>query len=309
MEKIALRSAFTSRLEEIAETNKDIMVTTSDARGSVGLTNFFKKFPTQSIEVGIAEQNSIGIAAGLSSCGKRVFACGPASFLSARSLEQVKIDVAYNESNVVVVGVSGGVSYGALGITHHSLHDIAVMRTFPGLDVLIPSDGIQMSYLTKILCNISTPCYLRMGRNPVPIIYDKNHKFEIGKASILKEGKDILIISCGEMTYGALMACERLAKDGINASLLDMHTIKPLDKETIFKYVQDKKAVITVEEHSIYGGLGSSISEFLSENYPIKMKILGFPDENVVSGKSQEVFNHYGLDENGIYNAVKNLYK
>ncbi|MCL2323668.1 MAG: transketolase family protein [Oscillospiraceae bacterium] len=307
MESVALRSTFTSKLCEIAENNDNILVVASDSRGSCSLTDFFERFPDRSIEVGIAEQNLIGIAAGLSSTSKRVFACGPASFLSARCLEQVKIDIAYNESSVVIVGVSGGISYGALGFSHYSLHDIAVMRAFPKLDVIIPSDGVQMAYLTKLLCSNKKPTYVRIGRNPVPVIYDENSSFEIGKANVLREGKDILLIACGEMTSNALDACNMLSNEGIDITLLDMHTIKPLDTEAILKYAENSKICITIEEHSIYGGLGGAISEFLSQNHPMNMKILGLPDEDIVSGKSQEVFKYYGLDSKGIYDNLKKL--
>ncbi len=307
MEKMALRASFVSKLCEICENNKDVLAIASDSRGSVGLSNFFEKFPDRAIEVGIAEQNLIGIAAGISSNKKRVFACGPASFLSARSLEQIKMDIAYNESSVVIVGVSGGISYGALGLSHYSLHDIAVMRSFPKLDVIIPSDGVQMAYLTESLCNSTRPTFVRIGRNPVPIIYDKNRVFEIGKATVLKEGKDVLLISCGEMTCEALSAANMLSLEGINITLLDMHTIKPLDTYSILKYAKCSKICITVEEHSIYGGLGGAVSEFLSQNYPIKMKILGLPDEDFMTGKSQDVFKYYGLNSDGIYNTIKSF--
>ena len=304
MEKKALRQAFAEKLEQLAEKRKDLYAVTSDARGSMGLGRFFDKFPEQSVETGIAEMNSVGIASGLASCGNKVFCCGPASFLSARSLEQIKVDVAYNQSNVAVVGVSGGISYGALGYTHQSLHDIAVMRAFPGLDVIIPSDAAQMACLTERLADSSLPAYVRIGRNPVKMIYGENASFEIGQSVVLREGKDVLVIACGEMVSEAMEACEALHSSGVSAALLDMHTVKPLDTAKIACYAKTASLVVTVEEHNVYGGLGGAVSEFLSQNCPVRMKILGLPDEVPVPGSTEEVFRYYGLDGEGIAKTI-----
>ena len=309
MEKKALRRAFADKLEEMAAFRKDLFVVTSDARGSVGLDHFFERFPEQSVEAGIAEMNSVGIASGLASCGCKVFCCGPACFLSARSLEQIKVDVAYNQSNVVIVGVSGGVSYGPLGYTHHSLHDIAVMRTFPNLNVIIPSDAVQMEKLTERLCDITTPAYVRIGRNPVQTIYKADASFQIGKANVIFEGGDVLVIACGETVAGAAEACVSLKKDGINAALLDLHTIKPLDTGTIASYAKKASLIVTVEEHSVYGGLGGAVSEFIAQNFAVRTKIMGIPDEIPITGNSEEVFKYYGLDAGGIYKGITDYLK
>lgn len=305
MKKISLRSEFTSTLLDLAKGNRDILVVTTDSRGSAGLNRFFDELPEQAIEIGIAEQNSVGVSTGLASCGKRVFTCGPASFLSARSLEQVKVDVGYNNSNVVIIGVSGGISYGALGSTHHSLHDIAVMRTFPNIKVIIPSDAVQMREITKELARTEGPVYLRMGRNPVPVIYGDEEAFEIGKAKVLRDSGDVLIISCGELVSECLVACNELEDSGIHAMLLDMHTLKPFDYDALHKFAEKARLVVTVEEHSVFGGLGGAAAEYLSQHIPKKLIIKGIPDENTIAGKSSEVFMHYGLDGRSIAECIR----
>lgn len=301
MGQIPCRKAITNTLLEEGKKNKDLFVVTSDARGSVTLDAFANELPEQFVEVGIAEQNAVGIAAGLGLSGKNTFVCGPACFYSARSLEQVKIDVAYSNSNVKIIGVSGGVSYGALGFSHHSLHDTAVMRTFPGLNVYMPSDSFQAKWLAKHLCHSTENAYVRVGRNAVPDIYDENEPFEIGKAKVLKEGSDIAIIATGETAYHALKAAEKLEADNISVSVIDMYTLKPFDSDAIIDVAKKVKCILTVEEHSVYGGLGAAVAEVTSQNQPIKMKILGIPDENVIHANPLEIFAHYGLDAEGIY--------
>ena len=303
------RRAFTNTILEEAKKDKHIFVVTTDSRGSVTLEEFAKELPEQFVELGIAEQNAVGVSAGIALCGNNVFVCGPACFYTARSLEQVKVDVAYTHSNVKIVGVSGGVSYGALGSTHHSLHDIAVMRTFPDLQVYLPADRFQTEKLTRFLAHSSEPAYIRMGRNAVPDVYTANDTFTFGKAKVIANGSDITIIACGEMVFHALEAGKMLKDEGINARIIDMHTIKPLDSEAIIQAARETGLIVTVEEHSIYGGLGSLVSEIVSQNCPVKMKILGIPDENVINGKPLEIFKHYGLVAENILKESKELLK
>lgn len=304
---IPCRKAITNTLLAEAKKNKDIFVVTSDARGSVTLDEFANELPEQFVEVGIAEQNAVGVGAGLALAGKNVFVCGPACFYSARSLEQVKVDVAYSKTNVKIIGVSGGVSYGALGSTHHSLHDVAVMRTFPGLHVYLPSDRFQSASLARYLCETEESSYVRVGRNAVPDIYDENEKFVPGKAKVLKEGKDIAIIASGETVYHALQAAKKLEEDGINATVIDVFSLKPFDEQTVLEATKDIDCILTVEEHSVFGGLGAIVAELTSQNTPKKMKILGIPDENAVHGKPLEIFKYYRLDTEGIYKNAKGL--
>jgi transketolase len=306
--KIPCRKAFTTTLLEEAMKDSNIFVVTSDARGSVTLDDFANELPEQFVEVGIAEQNAVGMAAGLASCGKNVFVCGPACFYSARSIEQIKVDVAYSRNSVKIVGVSGGVSYGALGSTHHSLHDIAVMRTFPGLNIYLPADRHQTEQITRYLSKSDEPAYVRMGRNAVPDVYSEGKAcFTPGKANILHEGKDVAIIATGEMVYHALEAARMLEQENISALVLDMPTIKPIDREAILMAAKTTSRIITVEEHCIYGGLGAAVAEIVSQECPARMKIMGFPDEDLIHANPQELFEYYGLTAEGICSEVKKL--
>lgn len=304
----AARKAFTETLLELAKEDPSIFALATDSRGSVTLNDFVDALPNQFVECGIAEQNAVGIAAGLSNLGLRPFVCGPASFYATRAAEQVKVDVAYSRSNVKVIGVSGGVSYGALGGTHHAIQDIALFRAVPNMTVILPADANEAAAMTRVLAKNNDPTYVRMGRGAVPDIYGSDVKFEVGKAIWLRNGNDAAIIACGEMVYHANEAAKLLEAEGISVSVLDMHTIKPLDEEAVLKAAQTG-AVVTVEEHIIRGGLGGAVAEVICQNHPVKMKILGLPDETVYSGTSAEVFEHYRLNAEGIAEAVRNLLK
>ena len=306
---IACRKSFTDTLLELAKQDKDIIAVTTDARGSVTLNDFADQLPEQFVECGIAEQDAVGIAAGLAHSGKKVFACGPACFYVARSLEQVKVDLAYSENPVKILGVSGGVAYGALGATHHSLHDIAALRTFPGMNIVLPCDARQTRKLVKLLVNFPHPVYVRVGRAAVPGVYESDDfDFQLGKANMLLDGKDLTIIGCGETVYHALQAGKMLKEQGISARVLDMSSLKPFDAEAIRKAAEETGRIITVEEHSQFGGLGAIVTETLSEN-PVPVRILGIPDENVVHGTNKEIFAHYGLDADGIVKAANDFLK
>jgi len=298
---------FTDTLLELARDDSDIIAITSDARGSVTLGDFALQLPQQFVETGIAEQNEVGIAAGLATCGKKPFVCAPASFLSARSLEQIKIDVAYANTNVKIIGVSGGVSYGYLGSSHHSLHDIAVMRAIPGICVILPCDIHQTRKMTMALADYVGPVYVRMGRSAVSDVYTKNDvPFDIGKANTIMEGTNITIVGTGETVKIAFEAGILLKEKDISARIIDMHTIKPLDKEVIIKAAKETGHIITIEEHSIYGGLGAAVSEIVVQSFPVPMRIIGIPDEPAITGTSPEVFKHYGLTADNLVNiAVK----
>ncbi|WP_163326234.1 transketolase family protein [Draconibacterium mangrovi] len=304
---IPCRKAFTNTILEEAKADKSIFVVTSDARGSVTLDQYANELPEQFVEVGIAEQNAVGVGAGLALAGNNVFVSGPACFYSARALEQVKVDVAYTNTNVKIIGVSGGVSYGALGATHHSLHDLAVMRTFPGMEVYLPADRFQTTKLIQYLVKSAIPAYVRMGRNAVPDVYSENDDFEFGKAKVLSEGKDIALIATGETVYHAVKAAEKLAEEGIEATVVDLVSVKPFDAETVLNAIKNTKCVLTVEEHSIYGGVGAMVAELTSQEYPVKMKILGIPDENVINAKPIEILEYYGLTTENIVSEAKKL--
>ncbi|MFE7083180.1 transketolase family protein [Priestia megaterium] len=299
--KIANRQVISDTLLELGRKDRDILVLTSDSRGSASMVKFGEELPEQIVEVGIAEQNIVGMASGLAHSGKKPFIASPACFLSMRSIEQIKVDVAYSNTNVKLIGISGGVSYGALGMSHHSLQDLAVTRAIPGLDVMMPADRHEAKKMIEALVEYDRPVYVRIGRNPVQDSYtSSDYNFQIGKAVTMKEGNDLTIIATGETVRVALDSAEALQQRGIKCRVINMHTIKPLDEEAIIKAAEETGKIITMEEHSIYGGLGSAVVEVVSQNHPIPVKIIGLPDEPAIAGKTNEVFEHYGL-------SVKNV--
>lgn len=308
MNKIPNRQAICNVLMEKAGEDKDIMVLCSDSRGSASLAPFAEAFPEQFVETGIAEQNLVSISAGLAKCGKKPFAASPACFLSTRSYEQAKIDVAYSNTNVTLIGISGGISYGALGMSHHSAQDIAAMSAIPNMRVYLPSDRHQTKRLVEALLQDEKPAYVRVGRNPVEDIYtEDNCPFEMDKATLLTEGQDIAIIACGEMVKPALEAAEILKEKGISATVLDMYCVKPLDEEAVIKAAKSAKAVITAEEHAPFGGLGSMVSQVVSASCPKTVVNLSLPDAPVITGTSKEVFGYYGLNGEGIAKKAMEL--
>lgn len=306
--KIPCRKSFTSTLLELAQQDKDIIAVTSDASGSATLTDFGKALPEQFVEVGIAEQDAVGISAGLASAGKKPFIFGPACFYVARALEQVKVDMAYSQMPVTICGVSGGVAYSQLGATHHSLHDIAVLRTFPGIEVYLPCDVRETRKLCIDLARHPRPAYVRVGRNAVPDVYE-NDDFEFipGKANTVVEGTDMTIIATGETVAHAVEAARQSKAEGCSIRVIDMHTLKPFDKEAVVKAARETGCILTVEEHSIFGGLGGAVAEITAQECPTKMRILGIPNENVIHASPLEVFHHYGIDYEGIIAAAKEL--
>jgi transketolase len=309
---------FAETLESLAKIDKNILVVTSDSRGSGKLTPFGQRFPKQIIEVGIAEQNLVGVAAGLASTGKKVFAVSPACFLTARALEQIKNDVAYSDNPVKLMGISAGVSYGALGSTHHSLHDFAVLRAIHNLIIVAPADAFETEQAVRQAAVLNQPIYLRFGKKNMPLLRmnpnNTHHssfiihhsKFEFGKSRVIRQGNDLTLIGTGETVYPAYQAAEKLANEhGIQAKVVSMHTIKPLDYELLRQLGSEGKPIITIEEHSIYGGLGEACASFLMQNnFHNPLKIMGIPDEYTVTGSQIEILNHYNLSENGIAQAA-----
>lgn len=310
MNKIPNRKAICDVLLEEAKTDKNITVLCSDSRGSASLVPFAEAYPEQFVETGIAEQDLVSIAAGLAHCGKKSYAASPACFLSTRSYEQCKVDVAYSNTNVKLIGISGGISYGALGMSHHSAQDIAAMAAIPNMRVYLPSDRFQTTKLVQALLKDEKPAYIRVGRNPVEDIYsEENCPFEMDKATVLKEGADAAIIACGEMVRPAMEAAELLEKEGIHATVLDMYCVKPLDSEAVIKAAEQAKVVVTAEEHAPFGGLGSMVAQVVSANCPRKVVNIALPDAPVITGTSKEVFDYYGMNAEGIAKAVKEALK
>lgn len=301
MNKIPNRQAICEVLMDRAKEDKNIVVLCSDSRGSASMTPFADAFPEQFVETGIAEQNLVSISAGLAKCGKKTFACSPACFLSTRSYEQAKIDVAYSNTNVTLIGISGGVSYGALGMSHHSAQDIASMAAIPNMRVYLPSDRHQTKKLIESLLLDEKPAYIRVGRNPVEDIYtQENCPFEMDKATVLQEGSDVAIIACGEMVRPSLDAAALLKEQGILASVIDMYCVKPLDETAVRNVAERAKVVITVEEHSPFGGLGAMVAQTVARVCPKKVINMALPDAPVITGTSKEVFDYYGLNVKGI---------
>ena len=306
MNKIPNRAVMCEVLKEAASRDRDVVVLCSDSRGSASLASYADAYPEQFVEVGIAEQNLVSIAAGLASCGKKPFAVSPASFISTRSYEQCKVDCAYSGMNVKLVGISGGVSYGALGMTHHSAQDIAAMSAIPGMRVYLPSDRHQTRKLFEALLKDRQTAYIRLGRNPVEDVYEEdNVPFEMDKATVVTDGEDVLLVACGEMVRPAKDAAALLKESGISAAVLDMYCVKPLDRDGLLKAAAGKKLVVTVEEHAPFGGLGSMVAQVISANTPRRVLNLALPDAPVITGTSAQVFRHYGLDAEGIAKTVK----
>ncbi|MCI6377266.1 MAG: transketolase family protein [Clostridiales bacterium] len=309
MAKESCRKAFSDEVLRRAKQDSRIFLLATDSRGSVTCADFFEELPKQAAEMGIAEQNAVSVAAGLAMTGRRAFVCGPACFLTARAFEQVKVDVAYNAANVKIIGVSAGVSYGPLGTTHTSLHDFAGMRSLPGIQILAPSDAVQTRWLTAQIASMDGPAYMRMGRGDVETVYEAGETFEIGKAKTLRIGSDVTLIACGEMVYHALCAAARLHEKGVEATVLDMFSLRPFDSDAVISAAKATGAIVTIEEHSVYGGLGEQTAHVLAENCPVKMRILGFPDKPYRIGTSRELFAVYGLDAEGIASAAYDLVK
>ena len=300
---------FSGTLQELAKDDRNIIVVTSDSRGSGKLTPFGKKFPKQIVEVGIAEQNLVGVAAGLASTGKKVFAVSPACFLTARALEQIKNDVAYSDNPVKVIGISAGVSYGALGTTHHSLHDFAVLRAINNITIVAPADNFETEQAIRLAAETNEPFYIRFGKKAMPLLSADHTAFEFGKGRVIKAGNDVALIATGETVYPALQAAHKLKEQhSIDAAVISMHTIKPLDTQLLHNIASKGSAIVTIEEHMVNGGLGEACASYLMQaGFCNKFQIIGIPDEYTVTGSQADIFNHYGISKNGIAERVLKL--
>lgn len=305
MNKITNRQVICDTLMKAAETDEDIVVLCSDSRGSASITPFAQKYPEQFVEVGIAEQNLVSVAAGLAACGKKTYAVSPASFLSTRSYEQAKIDVAYSKTDVTLVGISGGISYGALGMSHHSCQDIAAFCALPDMRVYLPSDRFQTAKLVEALLEDEMPSYIRVSRSATEDVYGEDMDFVLNRANVISEGEDVMLIACGEMVPYAVRAAKILEEDGIRAGVIDMYCLKPLDQTTILTYAEKAGMLVTIEEHSGFGGLGSLVAQTTAQNKPVKVVQIALPDEHLIAGTNQEVFAYYGMDAEGIAGTVK----
>jgi transketolase len=302
------RDAFASTLQELAAADPRVVVVVNDSVGSSKVGGFRQEFPARTINVGIAEQNMIGVGAGLANGGKIPFVCGASCFLTARALEQIKADVAYPEANVKLCGMSSGVAYGELGPTHHSIEDMAWLRAIANLTVIVPADPLETEQAVRAAWRTEGPMFLRISRMPVPIVHGKDYQFEIGRAARLREGDDVTLIANGTMVSRALDAAILLADKGINARVLNMSTVRPLAREAIIEAATQTGRIVTVEEHTIYGGLGGAVAEVVVTNCPVPMRILGIPGVFAPTGSAQWLLEHFGLTAAGICQAALELW-
>ncbi|MFH2020066.1 MAG: transketolase family protein [archaeon] len=308
MEQKGIRDGFGNAIVKLGEKNPKIVVLAAGVGDSTQAFKFKEKFPDRYIEVGIAEQNMVGIAAGLALGGKIPFATSFATFLPGRCFDQIRQSVCYANLNVKLVATHAGLTVGADGATHQMMEDITLMRSLPNMAVIVPCDAVEAEKAVIAAAEMTGPVFIRLGRDKQPVIaQDKG--FEIGKSILMKEGNDVTVIATGIMVYYALMAAEELKKEGISARVINLHTIKPIDKDAIIKAAKETKGIVTVEEHQIYGGLGSAVAEVLSQEYPAKLKIIGMPDKFGESGKPDELLKKYGLTEKEIFEAAKKILK
>jgi transketolase len=303
--------AFAATLESLAAEDPAILAVTSDSRGSGKLKPFGERFPKQIVEMGIAEQNLVGVAAGLASTGKKVFAVSPGCFLTARALEQIKNDVCYSDNPVTLVGISSGVSYGALGSTHHSIHDLAVLRALHNLEVIVPADNAETRAAVRYGAEAAHPVFLRFGKaalHDLPTV-GGGPDFSPGRARLVREGSDLAFLATGETVVHALLAAARLsAERGLEARVLSLPFIKPLDADAILAAARECGAIITVEEHMVHGGLGEACASLLLQSgVPCRFRLIGFPDEETVTGAQADIFRHYGISMEGLARAALSL--
>jgi len=303
----ATREAYGEALKKLAETNKNVVVLDADLSGSTKTSEFKKVSPERFFNVGIAEQNLIGTAAGMAIGGKIPFASTFAMFAAGRAFEIIRNTVAYPKLNVKIAATHAGLTVGEDGASHQAIEDISIMRSIPNMTVINPADCIEAEQAVLKAAEFEGPVYIRLGRAGVEDIYDSNYKFEIGKGVELKQGSDITIIATGLMVQKALKASEELSKEGISARVINIHTIKPIDKDIIIKAAKETKAIVTAEEHSIIGGLGSAVLEVLSDECPVLVKRIGVNDTFGESGKPNDLLQKYGLTENNIIDAAKEL--
>lgn len=301
-EKIATRAVYGQMLIDLAEEYPELVVLDADLAGATMTRNFSKAYPQRFFNMGIAETNMIGVAAGLAACGKKPFANSFAMFTAGRAYEQVRNSVAYPRLNVKCIGSHGGLSVGEDGATHQCIEDFALMSAIPGMLVLNPCDGNEMRHAIKALVDYEGPAYMRLGRMAVDTVTDSvpGYNFELGKGAVMCEGADLTIIATGLMVQKALSAVEVLAEKGVSAMLIDMHTIKPLDRELVLRAAKQTGCIVTTEEHSIIGGLGAAVASYLSETYPVPVVRHGVMDVFGRSGKAELVLEAYGLTEEGI---------
>jgi transketolase len=300
------RLAFAETLVALAAADPRIVAVCNDSVGSSNLKEFKRRFPDRLINVGIAEQNLVGVSAGLASAGLIPFTCGASCFLTGRALEQIKVDLAYSRHNVKLCGISSGMAYGELGPTHHSIEDLAWTRAIANLTVVVPADPVETAQAVKMAVATDGPIFLRLSRMPVPTVFDAGYVFAIGRAAWLRHGRDVTLAATGVTVGRALEAAVRLAADGIDAGVLNVSTIRPIDRDAI-ALAASRGPIVTIEEHTIYGGLGSAIAEVVVAARPVRMKMLGVPGVFAPTGSPEFLLDHFGMAPDAICTAARDL--
>jgi transketolase len=300
------RIAFAEALVALAAADPRVVAVASDCVGSANLKEFKRRFPGRLVNVGIAEQNLVGVSAGLASAGKIPFTCSASCFLTGRALEQVKADVAYSRHNVKLCGMSSGMAYGELGPTHHSIEDLAWTRALANMTVVVPADPVETAQAVRAAAAMDGPVFLRLSRMPVPNVHPAGYAFEIGRAVLLRPGSDVTLVAAGVMVAPALEAAGLLEADGISAAVLNLSTIRPIDRESIVA-AAERGPIVTVEEHTVYGGLGSAVAEVVVTSRPVRMRMLGVPGVFAPTGSAELLLAHFGLTPDGICDAARSL--
>ncbi len=301
------RDAFADALEQVAREQSNVVTVVNDSIGSSKVGNFAKSFPNRLVNVGIAEQDLIGIAAGLANGGMLPFVCAAACFMTGRGLEQIKVDLAYSNANVKLCGMSSGMAYGELGPTHHSIEDMAWTRAIANMTVIVPADPLETQQAVFAAARIQGPMFLRISRTPVPQVHPDDYRFQIGRAAQLRAGDDVTLIANGTMVSRALDAADLLAQHNIQARVLNMATVRPIDRDAIIGAARETRGIVTVEEHTVYGGLGSAVAEVVVQNAPAPMRILGVPGVFAPTGSPAFLFEHFGLTPHNISQTALDL--
>jgi transketolase len=302
------RGAFADTLVALAEQDERIVAVCNDSVGSSNLRAFRQRFPDRLINVGIAEQNLVGVSAGLASAGKIPFTCGASCFLTGRALEQIKADLAYSRHNVKLCGISSGMAYGELGPTHHSIEDLAWTRAIANMTIIVPADAVETAAAVRAAAAFEGPVFLRLSRMPVPSVCADDRPFEIGRSTLLRDGSDLTVIAAGVTVAHALQAAQLLEQDGISAAVLNLSTIRPIDRDRVVEAAR-RGPIVTVEEHTVHGGLGSAVAEVVVESHPTRMRLLGVPGVFAPTGSPSFLLEHFGLDAAGIRKAARALLK
>jgi transketolase len=303
------RDTFETKLRELAAEDQRIVAVVNDSVGSSKLNQFGQMYPVRLVNVGIAEQNMVGVGAGLANGGLIPFVCGASPFLTGRALEQIKADLAYSNANVKLCGMSSGMAYGELGPTHHSIEDMAWLRAIANMTVIVPADPIETAQAVEVAASTDGPMFIRISRLPVPVVHPADYHFEIGKAALLRNGDDVTLIANGVLVCQALAAAELLAQEGIDARVLNMSTVRPLDKEAVRAAATEIGAIVTAEEHTVFGGLGGAVAEVVVSTHPVPMRILGVPGVFAPTGSASWLLEHFGLTAQGIFDAALEVVK